>query len=593
VAAPGLEILTTAVGSSYLSVSGTSFASPYVAGVAALIRNYHPAANFREIRARLIEGAVGGVGSLADASARRSRGGRVDADRALDMPAQPALVIKSYGIEDGGNQQLDPGETGTLAVTLENLWLNATGVTAQLNLDTSGCGPVSFDTAAQSLGAVARDAEATASFSITPGASISGHCYLPATVRINASGGYDRTRHFILEIGRLALNTVAQDGLQVSKFDEFHAWHVDVPDLPGTTGLRVRTTAANDIDLLVKRDVPPQYDIQLFFVPEPGEGQLFFTDADAVGGESHGNEDVTIANPQAGTYHIVVVNFSQEQQNYTLRASLIHPGLLSFASSAFSASEAAGSATVTVNRQPAPGADGVTGTASVLYSTTDGSALSGCDYTAVSGSLNWGSGEAGPKTFTVPVSNDASLEGDETIALTLSNPAGALLGAPTSAVLTIQANDAGGPADAGALSFLVSGFSGFESQATTTVTVDRGCGSSGAASVQFATSDGTAAAGSDYLAASGVLNWADGDRTPKTFTLNITNDSADEPNETLTATLSNASGAPLGAIPSTVITILDDDMPGAPPSSSGGGALGISILLFNLFALLRRRRLRA
>lgn len=323
VAAPGLEILTTAVGGSYLSVSGTSFASPHVAGVVALIKNHHPSATFREIKARLIEGAVGGVGFLADASARRSRGGRVDADRALDMPAQPALVIKSYAIEDGGNQQLDPGETSMLAVTLENIWLNATNVTAQLNLDTSDCGPVSFDSTAQNLGDLTGDTPVTANFSLTPGASITGHCYLPATVRIMADGGYDRTRHFILELGRLAMNTVTQESLQTSKFDEFHAWHVDVPDVSGAAGLRFRTGASSDIDLLIKRDSPPQYDIQLFFVPEPSEGQLFFTNADAVGGEAHGNEDVTINNPQAGTYYIVVVNFSQEQQDYTLRAELI------------------------------------------------------------------------------------------------------------------------------------------------------------------------------------------------------------------------------------------------------------------------------
>lgn len=594
VAAPGVEILTTAVGSTYQSVAGTSFSSPYVAGVAALIKNYHPAATFREIRARLIEGAVGGVGSLSDASARRTRGGRVDAARALDMAAQPSLLIKSYAVLDGANGKLDPGETATLAVTLENIWLDAANVTTQLNLDTSDCGTVSFDSTAQTLGAMVRDAEATANFSITPDASITGHCYLPATVRLTADGGYDRTRHFILELGRLALNAAAQESLQTSKFDEFHAWHVDVPNIPGTTGLRFRTTASSDIDLLIKHALPPLYDIQLLFLPEPGEGQLFFTDADEIGGEAHGNEDVTITNPQAGTYHLVVVNFSQAQQTYTLRANLIHPGAFSFTSSAFSASEAAGAATITVDRQAASGADGVAGAASVLYSSAEGSALSGCDYTPVSGTLNWSAGEAGPKTFTVPIGDDIFAEGDETLTLTLSNPAGAVMGATTGAVLTIQGNDAGGPADTGALSFVVSAFNVFESQPTTAVMVDRGCGSSGAASVQYATGDGTATGGPDYIAASGFLNWADGDRAPKTFTVGIVNDADDEPSETLTVTLSNASGAPLGAFPSTVITILDDDLPPPPPpSGGGGGAVGSSVLLVSLLALLRRRRLRA
>ena len=60
--------------------------------------------------------------------------------------------------------------------------------------------------------------------------------------------------------------------------------------------------------------------------------------------------------------------------------------------------------------------------------------------------------------------------------------------------------------------------------------------------VDYATSDGTATAGSDYTAASGTLTFASGE-TSKTVSVAVLDDSHDEGSETMTFTLSNASGA--------------------------------------------------
>ena len=61
-----------------------------------------------------------------------------------------------------------------------------------------------------------------------------------------------------------------------------------------------------------------------------------------------------------------------------------------------------------------------------------------------------------------------------------------------------------------------------EAGPTVTITATRTGGSDGAVSVDYATSDGTATAGSDYTAASGTLNWSDGDAANKTFNISIT-----------------------------------------------------------------------
>ena len=87
---------------------------------------------------------------------------------------------------------------------------------------------------------------------------------------------------------------------------------------------------------------------------------------------------------------------------------------------------------VTLSRAPS-------GTVTVDYATADGTATSGSDYTATSGTLSFAAGET-EKTVSVPVLDDGHDEGSETLTLTLSNPSGAYL-ADGSATGTINNSD--------------------------------------------------------------------------------------------------------------------------------------------------------
>ena len=106
-------------------------------------------------------------------------------------------------------------------------------------------------------------------------------------------------------------------------------------------------------------------------------------------------------------------------------------GTLFFNSSLVTASENT-TAVFTVNR-----VGGSTGTVSVNYATSDGTANAGSDYTATSGTLTWASGDTAPKTISVPVAADFVLDNGETMMVTLSNPVGTTLIGNNTATLTI------------------------------------------------------------------------------------------------------------------------------------------------------------
>ena len=78
--------------------------------------------------------------------------------------------------------------------------------------------------------------------------------------------------------------------------------------------------------------------------------------------------------------------------------------------------------------------------------------------------------------------------------------------------------------------------------------------------VQYATSDGTATAGSDYTATSGALTFAPGE-TAKTVSVPVLDDSHDEGSETFTLTLSNASGGGAWLKDATATGTIENDDP--------------------------------
>ncbi|PYS65104.1 MAG: hypothetical protein DMF74_04825 [Acidobacteria bacterium] len=96
-----------------------------------------------------------------------------------------------------------------------------------------------------------------------------------------------------------------------------------------------------------------------------------------------------------------------------------------------------------------------------------------------------------------------------------------------------------------------------EASTSVTITVNRLGDASSAATVDYATSDGTATERSDYITARGTLRFAPGE-TSKSFTVLINDDSFVEGTETFNVTLSNPTGVNLSAPPTVTVYINDN-----------------------------------
>jgi hypothetical protein len=189
---------------------------------------------------------------------------------------------------------------------------------------------------------------------------------------------------------------------------------------------------------------------------------------------------------------------------------------------------------------------------SVDYATADGTASAGSDYTSTSGTLTFSPGQTS-KLVPVTIVDDALAEDDETFALGLSNATGGIAIADPSGTGMIQ-NDDPDPTVSVADASVLEGDLG---STTLTFPVTLSGPSGHEIDVDYATSDGTATAGSDYTATNGTLVFAAGETTTQ-VQVAVSGDFQDEPSEALTVTLAAPFNADLGTATATG-TITNDD----------------------------------
>ncbi|MBC7854874.1 MAG: protein kinase, partial [Pirellulaceae bacterium] len=183
----------------------------------------------------------------------------------------------------------------------------------------------------------------------------------------------------------------------------------------------------------------------------------------------------------------------------------------------------------------------------VSYATANGAASAGSDYANFSGTLTFAPGET-TKTVLIKTLNDTANEGNEAFVVNLSNPVGGVI-VDGQGVATIQDDEASRQITIGDVTVTEGGSAVF--------TVQLSSSSGLPVTVQYATANATAVAGSDFTTASGVLTFAAG-QTSQTITVNTVNDTTYESTETFVVNLSNPFGGVI-ADSQGVGTILDND----------------------------------
>ena len=225
----------------------------------------------------------------------------------------------------------------------------------------------------------------------------------------------------------------------------------------------------------------------------------------------------------------------------------VDAGSLSFSASAYSVAENSSTISITVNRTGSTAA-----VASVTVVSSHVTTEAG-DFTPVSESLSWGIGDAAAKNFTVTILDDNVVEGTETFTLSFTSPVGDGTGGSSTVSITDY--------EEGKLQLSSSTYSAQEDSLQLLATINRVSGTDGVASVKIKSTDSTpvASTSTDYFSVDTTLSFADGESS-KTFLVNLKNDDIAEFSEKFTLSLSDATGAVLGAITSAIAEIKDTDI---------------------------------
>ncbi|MEI6197654.1 MAG: Calx-beta domain-containing protein, partial [Verrucomicrobiota bacterium] len=238
--------------------------------------------------------------------------------------------------------------------------------------------------------------------------------------------------------------------------------------------------------------------------------------------------------------------------------------------------------------------NGIYGTVSLKYSTSNGTAVAGSDYTAIAPTISiFGPGNT-TNNFNVTVKNNGLIYTnilEKTVNLRLSNLGGPVDGSASfgisNAVLRLI-----NPNYQGYLTLSATNYDGNQSSGFINFTVNRVSGSLGTISVQYATTNGSALNGINYLGATNKLLWNDGDASPKTVSLPLLNPGAVGTNKQFGVRLFNPTNGIIsspsllaGAVTNATLTIHNDNSYGSleisAPSytvNENGGYATITVL---------------
>jgi uncharacterized delta-60 repeat protein/uncharacterized repeat protein (TIGR01451 family) len=232
-------------------------------------------------------------------------------------------------------------------------------------------------------------------------------------------------------------------------------------------------------------------------------------------------------NTTIGGSGLATLTIQNDIQNFTFGAPDSSPD--------YFVSEGGGSITLAVYR------NGPTnGSVSVSYATssptnasiTNGFAVPGTNYIPISGILNFAPGQTFQTIPPITIRQGVTVDGPLAFQVVLTNAsAGTQIATPGIANVTIEGDVTG-------FSLVTNSYVVGDNAGSVVVTVNRQNVDTGNVSINFATANGTALAGFDYVATNGILAFTDGQAT-NTVTIPILNPNVVEGDKSFTFALSN------------------------------------------------------
>ena len=168
------------------------------------------------------------------------------------------------------------------------------------------------------------------------------------------------------------------------------------------------------------------------------------------------------------------------------------------------------------------------------------------------GKLTFAPGEQS-QSFQIPISDDSLDEPDEYLVVRLVNPTNATIGTQGSTEIIIMDDDS--PVS---IAFTAENYSQNEDGGTVEIEVLLSAVSGHVVTVNVATADLTATAGSDYVALNEILTFPAGEIS-QTITVQLLDDDESENSEELSLTLSAANHALLVTPDVAILTLIDND----------------------------------
>jgi hypothetical protein len=275
-----------------------------------------------------------------------------------------------------------------------------------------------------------------------------------------------------------------------------------------------------------------------------GEGAQFFGTAQ-VTTNVNGNATINVMFPVALATGRVITATATDPNGNTSEFSAADPtaanGSLQFTVSSLQLIEDVGTVTLTVQRT-----GGSVGNLSVDYSTTDGTAVAGQDYTAASGTLNFTAGETS-KTIQLTILDDATTEPAENFTIDLrNNSSPESVGAPSTVFVTLLDHSTTPQIGISSVS-VVEGNAGTTTDLVFTIGLSAATGR--AVSGNFTTNNQSAfggascaTPGADYESRTGTFSFTPG-ATTVMVPIKICGDNNAEADETFRVFLTNPSGA--------------------------------------------------